>query len=578
MAMEWGSDAIAATIRDLGFKYITLVPGSSFAGLHDSLVNFLHEDPPLLVCLHEEHAVGISHGYARVTGEPMLSILHSNVGLMHATMAFFSAWCDRMPVVVIGANGPLDARRRRPWIDWIHSARDPAAMIRHYTKWDDMPMSVEAGVDALVRAKQLASTLPMAPTFVVLDMTDQDQPLAEPVVLPDKRRFQPPELPGPTNGDVERVLAFVQAAQRPVLAIGRCSRNQQAWDDRVAFAEAIGAQVITDFKAAASFPTDHPLHVGRSAVRLTAAQLEVVRAADLIISLESVDLGGMLTRAFGNRRPPTIVNVALDRYVFNGWSFDHQAQPPADLDLALAHERLVPELLRALEPQQRVANPARSGVPHVAQPVDEEEPLGMDAFAYALESELAEIDHSYSRLPLGYNDGAPFTFRRPLDYLGSDGGAGVGIGPSLAIGAALALRGTGCLSVGVLGDGDYLMGVQAIWTAVKYGIPVLLVICNNRCYYNDVIAGEAMALRRNRPVENKWVGQMIDEPAPDIAALARAQGAEATGPVTDVRGLRAALRMGIERVCAGGVFVIDAIVDPEVDKRRRAAAAALQTV
>jgi thiamine pyrophosphate-dependent acetolactate synthase large subunit-like protein len=562
--MEWGSDAIAAVIRDLGFAYITLVPGSSLAGLHDSLVNYLGEDPPLLVCLHEEHAVGIAHGYARVTGKPLLSLLHSNVGLMHATMAFFSAWCDRMPVVVIGANGPLDARQRRPWIDWIHSARDPGAMIRPYAKWDDMPMSVEAGVDSVIRATQLASTLPMGPTYVVLDMSDQDRPLTAPVALPDKRRFAPPEPPGPTPGDVANVLGFINAATRPLLAIGRCSRDADAWNARVAFAEAIGARVITDFKAGASFPTDHPLHVGNPAVRLTGEQRDAVRAADLIISFEAVDLGGMLKRAFGAERPPAIVNVSLDRYVHNGWSFDHQAQPPADLDLAIAHERLVPELLRALPPRSAFGATTQPAETADNEPVG---PMGMDAFARTLERELCNIDHSDSRLPLGYNDGAPFTFRRPLDYLGSDGGAGVGIGPSLAIGAALALRGTGTLSVGVLGDGDFLMGVQAIWTAVRYKIPVLLVLCNNRCYYNDVIAGEAMAVRRKRPLENKWIGQMIDEPAPDLAALARAQGAHAIGPVADAASLRAALRTGVARVRDGNVCVIEALVDPELDRR-----------
>lgn len=565
--MEWGSDAVAAVIRELGFEFITLVPGSSFAGLHDSLVNYLQQDPPLLVCLHEEHAVGIAHGYARVTGKPMLAILHSNVGLMHATMAFFSAWCDRMPVVVIGANGPLDARQRRPWIDWIHSARDPAAMIRSYTKWDDMPMSVEAAVDSMMRATQLACTPPMGAAYVVLDMADQDRELAAPVAMPDKRRFAAPELPGPTPADVERVLAFVRAAERPLLAIGRCSRDLDAWNARVALAEALNARVITDFKVGASFPTDHPLHVGLPAVRAMGEQLEVVRSADLIISLESVDLGGMLKRAFGTGSVPgRIVNVSLDRYVTNGWSFDHQAQPPADLDLPLAHESLVPALLAALQAPVGTTRPTIPGLSDAGQP--DTGPIGLAAFAAVLEAELAGVEHSYSRLPLGYNEGAPFVFRHPLDYLGGDGGAGVGIGPSLAIGAALALRGSGRLSVGVLGDGDYLMGVQALWTAVKYEIPVLIVICNNRCYYNDVIAGEAMAIRRKRPVENKWAGQMIDEPAPDLAALARAQGAEGIGPVTDVPLLRDALRQGIRSVQAGNVFVIDVVVDPELDKRR----------
>src|SRR5512134_1342941 len=100
-AATFGSDAIADLLRALGLDYVALTPGASFRGLHDSLVNHLgNRDPEMLLCLHEEHAVAIAHGYARVTGKPMGAIVHSNVGLMHATMAIFDAWCDRMPVLV----------------------------------------------------------------------------------------------------------------------------------------------------------------------------------------------------------------------------------------------------------------------------------------------------------------------------------------------------------------------------------------------------------------------------------------------------------------------------------------------
>ena len=157
--MEWGSDAFAATLRKLGFKYVALVPGSSLAGLHDSLVNVLdNQDPTMLVCLHEEHSIAIAHGFAKVTDEPLLVLLHSNVGLMHAAMAYYNAWCDRVPMVTIGATGPLDAKKRRPWIDWIHTSRDQAALVRPYTKWDDQLGSVPAAVESIVRAKQYATT------------------------------------------------------------------------------------------------------------------------------------------------------------------------------------------------------------------------------------------------------------------------------------------------------------------------------------------------------------------------------------------------------------------------------------
>ena len=132
-----GSRSSAATSSPrrcarLAIPYIALNPGASFRGLHDSLVNFLgNRDPQMLLCLHEEHAVAIAHGYAKVTGPSRWrSRVHSNVGLLHATMAIFNAWCDRMPVLMLGATGPVDAAKRRPWIDWIHTARDQGALVR----------------------------------------------------------------------------------------------------------------------------------------------------------------------------------------------------------------------------------------------------------------------------------------------------------------------------------------------------------------------------------------------------------------------------------------------------------------
>ena len=182
--MGWGSDAIAQLLHDLNLEYAALVPGSSYSGLHDSFVNYLGDDanPKMLVCLHEEHSLAIAHGYAKVTDKPMLAVVHANVGLMHATMAFYGAWCDRVPMLVLGANGPHDAAKRRPWIDWIHTSRDPASLVRHYTKWDDEPGSVEAARESIMRAYKIATTPPYGPTYVVLDVELQEKPL--PAQLP----------------------------------------------------------------------------------------------------------------------------------------------------------------------------------------------------------------------------------------------------------------------------------------------------------------------------------------------------------------------------------------------------------
>ena len=157
---------------------------------------------------------------------------------------------------------------------------------------------------------------------------------------------------------------------------------------------------------------------------------------------------------------------------------------------------------------------------------------------------------------------ALWPFRHPLDYIGSDGGGGIGAGPGIAVGAALALRGSGRLPVAVCGDGDFLMGATALWTAVHYNIPLLVVVANNRSFFNDELHQERVARTRNRPVENRWIGQRIADPEIDLARLAQAQGAQGFGPITDDADLAATFRSAIEAVEGGAVAVVDVRVAP----------------
>jgi len=216
VAMEWGSDALAELLSRLDLRYLALVPGSSYRGLHDSLVNYAgNRDPRMLVCLHEEHAVAIAHGYAKVTGCPMAVAIHSNVGLMHATMAIYNAWCDRVPMLILGATGPVDAAKRRPWIDWIHTSTDQGALIRAYSKWDDQPASVEAALDSLARAYSITTAAPSAPVYVCLDVSLQEQPLPEPPKIPDVTRDRSPRAHGPDAAG--SVPAWLSSAVDPTL-------------------------------------------------------------------------------------------------------------------------------------------------------------------------------------------------------------------------------------------------------------------------------------------------------------------------------------------------------------------------
>ncbi len=574
--MGWGSDAIAQLLRDLKLDYAALTPGSSFRGLHDSLVNYLDaRDPQMLVCLHEEHTVAIAHGYAKVTGKPMLAVIHANVGLMHATMAFYGAWCDRAPIVVLGANGPHDAAQRRPWIDWIHTSRDPAALVRHYTKWDDEPGSVEACLDSITRAYKIATTPPFGPTYVVLDVAMQEVPLPKPLPMPNLERFSAPAPPVPAPADVKRAVEIMRAAKHPVMLVGRSSRDAGAYNDRVALAEALGARVISDFRAGSVFPTAHPLHVGKSSTRVTEAGIAVLKEADAILSLESYDLGGVLNQVFGKSPKATIIQQSVDFYVHNGWSMDHQTVVPSDLHFAVVSEQLVSAMLDELgRPARKAIATNGAATSKVSTNGAASGEMGMESFCDALAEAFAGRDVCYSRLPLGLNDGSPFAFSHPLDFLGGDGGGGVGAGPGIAVGAALALKGTGRLPVSVLGDGDYLMGLTALWTAVANDIPLLVIVANNNCYNNDVAHQDRVARTRSRPVERKWIGQMITEPAPDLAMLARGQGAIGIGRIDGRENIGAAIAEGIKHVEAGKVCVIDVYVSPDLDQRRKAEAAA----
>ena len=364
IAIEWGSDAIAELLSRLDLRYLALVPGSSYRGLHDSLVNYNgNRDPRLLVCLHEEHAVAIAHGYAKVTGRPMAAAIHSNVGLMHASMAIYNAWCDRVPMLIIGATGPVDAVRRRPWIDWVHTSADQGALIRPYVKWDDQPASVEAALDSIAQAYSVTRAAPSAPAYVCLDVTLQEQPLPEPPPIPDVRRDRSPRSHGPDAEAVRTTLEFLGQARRPLFLLGRASRDERDWDRRVALAERYGALVLSDLKNGAVFPTSHPLHPNPPGIFLPAASAELIGAADLILSLDWTDLAGTISAAAGHGHPAAarIISCTTDSALHNGWSKDSFGREPVDLSVPADPDLLVRALLEAGEPAEagRMAGPGR---------------------------------------------------------------------------------------------------------------------------------------------------------------------------------------------------------------------------
>ena len=563
-APEFGSDVIAETLRALDIAFVALNPGASFRGLHDSLVNFLgNEKPQLLLCLHEEHAVAIAHGYAKAAGRAMAAAVHANVGLFHATMAIFNAWCDRMPVLLLGATGPVDAPKRRPWIDWIHTARDQGAVVRPYVKWDDQPASPAAAREALLRAAWLAETVPMAPVYINLDAEMQEARLDAPLPQLEVSRFRPTMRTAAPAALVAEAADLLVAAKRPFILAGRASRDLAAWDRRVALAESVAARVATDLKIGASFPTDHPLHAGAPGTYLSPDAAGALKEADVVLSLDWVDLAGTLRAAFESVEPrAAIIQVSLDHAVHNGWSMDHQALPPVDLFLPACPDDVLPALLEAV--QARVAKPTPPLLvkrPAATPRTTSGGAVAIDDIAQALRQSIGNRPVSLTHLPLRWN-GASWPFRHPLDFLGSAGGGGIGAGPGISVGAALALRGSGRLPIGICGDGDFLMGATALWTAVHYRIPLLLLVANNRSFHNDEVHQERVARARRRPVENKWIGQRIADPDIDLAVLARAQGATGYGPVARASELAVVLADAVAAVDAGQVVVVDIRVDP----------------
>ena len=353
---------------------------------------------------------------------------------------------------------------------------------------------------------------------------------------------------------------MLTAAKQPLILAGRVSRNLDDWNRRVQLAETLGARVATNLKVGAAFPTGHALHVGAPATFATDELIAAMREADVIMSLDWVDLAGTF-KSLGAAPAAKVIQVSLDQNLHNGWSMDYQGLPAVDLFIAADPDATVAALLGA------IGNPAKSPRPTVVRskpapampPPDG--PMAAADMAAVLRNVVGDREVCLTHVSLSWH-GDFWEFRHPLDYIGSDGGGGVGGGPGISVGAALALKGSGRMPIAVCGDGDFMMGCTAIWTAVHYRIPLLVVVANNRSFYNDEVHQERVAVARNRPVENKWIGQRISDPDIDIAMVARAQGAQGFGPANNARELEQALRAAIAVVEEGGVAVVDARILP----------------
>lgn len=557
--MAWGSDMAAQMLRRLDIPYVALTPGASYRGLHDSLVNHLgNERPEIVLCLHEEHAVAVAHGYAKATGRALAVVLHSNVGLLHGSMAMFNAWADRVPMLVLGATGPTDAAERRPWIDWLHTTQDQGALVRSFTKWDDQPGSAAAAATALMRAWKITNTAPRAPVYVNLDASWQEAPAPEGLTLPDPARHAVPAVVRPDPARLTEAARALDAARRPVILFGRGARTAGVMATRVALAERLGAPMLSDLKAGAMVPSDHPNHVGQPFNKLSPEARTVLAEADAILSLGAVDLGGVLKQGFGAEGfAGTVIHASEEAHLHRGLGQEHYDLAPIDIEFLADPDATAEDLVEALGDGARPA-PALPASSTTEPPASGT--LTQRDIARALKAEIGDAPVTFPALSRGWPTDL-WPHREPLDFLGKDGGGGIGSGPGLTVGAALALKGSGRLVVATLGDGDTLMGINAFWTAAKYRLPLLAIIANNRSYFNDELHQESVARRRGRVEANAWVGQKLDDPAPDIAGLARAQGLGGVGPVRTQAELQAAMAEGVAAVREGRPFLIDVWID-----------------
>ena len=578
---SYGSDLVVDLLRAVGITHVALNPGATFRGLHDSLVNHGKGDPEMILTLHEEIAVALAHGYAKARGAPMAAAVHDIVGLQHASMAIFNAFCDRAPIVVLGATGPMDAARRRPWIDWIHTALVQGTQVRDYVKLDDQPASVAALPEALLRCWRVARTEPQGPVYLCLDAGLQEEALSATVPLPDVARFQPATPPHADPRDLDEAARRLVEARYPLIVTESLGRRPETIPLLCRLAERLAAPMVDlagESEGRASVPSRHPLD-------MTGARQEVAAEADVVLALDVTNLLGALgavdraTRAVRLlNEHARIIGISLDDYAVRSWAHTFQSLVPIDLPIAADAGLALPALLAAVE--DRLQNDPRAGDRHArteriatrhASLVAEWEataklegaltPLAPSVFATEVWGVIRDEDWVLA------NGTAKGWARRLWDWrpertYGGSGGAGLGYGLPAALGVTLAHRGSNKVCVNLQSDGDLLYVVSALYTAAHHRLPLLTVTFNNRTYGNDEEHQEVVAKTRARPVENKVVGIRIDDPAPDFARIAQGFGVHAEGPVDRAEAVAPALRRALRMVKDGRPALVDVITRP----------------
>ena len=482
----WQSDVIVDLIKRYRFPYITLNPGASFRGLHDSLVNYGGNEPPMMLCQHEEIAVQIAHGYAKASGKPMAVILHNLVGLLHATMAIYYAYIDRVPIFIIGATGPMDEGKRRPHIDWTHSALVQGNAVRDYVKWDYQPTSIEGVPESFARAYSIMTTEPQGPVYMCYDAALQEEPLASPVPLPPPQAAATPTAMMPDPQAIEAIADKLLKAEHPLLLPEYAGRRPGGFESVVELAETVGA-AVWDVNNALNFPNRHPLCLSMDK--------ESLEHTDLVVGLDVKDWEKQLSdldnarRIVTNLLPETcdVVEIGFAEIGISKWSMDYCRMQPCSIralgDTALG----IPSLTRICK--ARIAGDARLqariserraaiGKRHdqvwarwqeEARKDWDASPITFARLALEVWEVIKDEDWVLTANELKHQVRKLWDFDKPYRHPGVELGTATQIG--ISIGVALAHKGTGRVVVDIQPDGDLMFDAGALWVACQVSDP-----------------------------------------------------------------------------------------------------------
>jgi acetolactate synthase-1/2/3 large subunit len=554
------SDFMVDLFKSLGIEYAMAMPAGNFAGIIESVVHYGgNRNPEWLTCMNEESSVEMAIGYAKIEGKPALVCAHATVGLQHAAMGIYDAWCDRVPVYMMLGNTQDSAERNDP-VTWVHSANDPCALVRDMTKWDDNPISMAGWADAAVRAYRIAMTPPYGPTAVVVDEHRHVSNIPATLRVPS---FTMPAAPQGSIEAVREAAKLLVAAQNPVIITGGHARTPAGIALLVELAETLQAGVI-DRKRRMNFPTRHPLNGGQAA------------QADVVLALEAGYVTGDARAA--RQRNAKFISISTNELFIKSNYGDQYRFAEIDLPITGDAEATLPSLIEEVkklvtadrrrvfqERGAKIAEANRTAFERAKQ----EAALGWDAnpistarLSMELWNQVRNEDWSlvtgWVNWPLRL-----WNMDKHYQYIGRSGGEAIGYHLPASIGAALANRKHGRLTVAIQPDGDFMVANGALWTAAHHRIPLLIVMQNNRAYHQDFMDAQRIALVRNRgALETMAIGTEITNPNIDYAKLAQSMGVAAEGPISNPNDLAAAIRRGIQVVKRGEPYLIDAVTQP----------------